>query len=323
MREISEETGHRAQFAGPPCPAPADRVRLPASPNGGPLVFKRVHHFIVEAPSGRRAAPDPAEIAEAAWLGFDDARARLSFKSSASVLEAARRVLEGEPPRGAAPAHRRIGPACNSSTPPARRWCPSSRGADGSASMCAASRRTTRRTSAMRSSTTSSTCSTAASATRASRCAACATSPTSTTTSCASRANAASTSASSRTEQVRIFDHDMAAIGLLPVDVAPRATEHVAGDGRLDRAPRRRRLRLRGRRLGVLRFRRLPGLRPAEPPRPRDHDRAEPRARRRPGRPAQAAPARLRALAGICRRASRAGPVPGAWAGRDGTSSAP
>ena len=29
------------------------------------------------------------------------------------------------------------------------------------------------------------------------------------------------------TEQVRMFDHDMAAIGLIPVDVAPRATEHV------------------------------------------------------------------------------------------------
>ena len=29
------------------------------------------------------------------------------------------------------------------------------------------------------------------------------------------------------TEQVRMFDHDMAEIGLLPVDAAPRATEHV------------------------------------------------------------------------------------------------
>src|ERR1019366_4415917 len=29
------------------------------------------------------------------------------------------------------------------------------------------------------------------------------------------------------TEQVRMFDHDMSEIGLLPVDVAPRATEHV------------------------------------------------------------------------------------------------
>jgi L-cysteine:1D-myo-inositol 2-amino-2-deoxy-alpha-D-glucopyranoside ligase len=29
------------------------------------------------------------------------------------------------------------------------------------------------------------------------------------------------------TEQVQLFDHDMAAIGLLPVDAAPRATEHV------------------------------------------------------------------------------------------------
>jgi len=29
------------------------------------------------------------------------------------------------------------------------------------------------------------------------------------------------------TEQIRMFDHDMAEIGLLPVDAAPRATEHV------------------------------------------------------------------------------------------------
>ena len=39
----------------------------------------------------------PAEITEAAWLGFDAAKARLSFRNSIEVLEAARGILE---PRG-------------------------------------------------------------------------------------------------------------------------------------------------------------------------------------------------------------------------------
>ncbi len=99
MREISEETGIAL-------PALAIRAPLPLTeyvyrkPNGGPLVFKRVHHFIVEAPSDAELHPDPAEIAEAAWFGFDDAEARLSFKNSVSVLEAARHVLENEPSGG-------------------------------------------------------------------------------------------------------------------------------------------------------------------------------------------------------------------------------
>ncbi|MFZ0919080.1 MAG: NUDIX domain-containing protein, partial [Candidatus Dormiibacterota bacterium] len=100
LREISEETG-----------IPRDvlvlRASLPASeyvyrrPNQGSLVFKRVHHFIVEAPEGTELRPDPSEIAEAAWFGFDDAKARLSFKSSVAVLEAARSLLEHEQPREA------------------------------------------------------------------------------------------------------------------------------------------------------------------------------------------------------------------------------
>ena len=83
------------------------RAPLPASeyvyrrPNRGSLVFKRVHHFIVEAPEGTELRPDPAEIAEAAWLYFDVAKARLSFKDSIAVLDAARGVLEREQPRGA------------------------------------------------------------------------------------------------------------------------------------------------------------------------------------------------------------------------------
>jgi len=96
VREISEETGI-------PAASLALRAALPLSEyvyrraNRGALVFKRVHHFIVEAPAGAELHPDPSEITEAAWLGFDAAKARLSFRNSIEVLEAARNVLE---PRG-------------------------------------------------------------------------------------------------------------------------------------------------------------------------------------------------------------------------------
>src|SRR5579862_6801359 len=99
IREISEETG---------IPVASLRLRspLPVSeyvyrrPNHGALVFKRVHHFIVEAPRDTALHPDPAEIAEAGWFGFDAAEARLSFKDSIEVLEAARTILEPERPQG-------------------------------------------------------------------------------------------------------------------------------------------------------------------------------------------------------------------------------
>ena len=102
MREISEETGL-------PLASLMLRAALPPSeyvyrrPNHGILVFKRVHHFIVEAPGGAELQPDPAEIADAGWFGFEDARARLSFRSAASVLDVARGVLEHVPPGGGPP----------------------------------------------------------------------------------------------------------------------------------------------------------------------------------------------------------------------------
>ncbi len=78
------------------------------------------------------------------------------------------------------------------------------------------------------------------------------------------------------TEQVRMFDHDMAEIGLLPVDAAPRATEHVdemvgliaqlIDGGYAYTVDGWAFFELGG----------LPGLRTAEPARPRDHDRAQP-----------------------------------------------
>jgi len=59
----------------------------------GRLIFKRVHHFLVVAPEDTVLHPDPVEIAEAARLGFDDARARLSFRNTFAVLDAARTLL--------------------------------------------------------------------------------------------------------------------------------------------------------------------------------------------------------------------------------------
>ena len=100
LREISEETGippGSLVLRGPLPPSEYVYRR----PNHGALVFKRVHHFIVEAPEGTELRPDPAEIAEAAWFAFDAARARLSFRNTISVLDVARIVLEREPQRGA------------------------------------------------------------------------------------------------------------------------------------------------------------------------------------------------------------------------------
>ena len=102
MREISEETGIPLESLVLRAPLPPSEY-VYRRPNHGALVFKRVHHFIVEAPAGAELHPDPAEIVDAVWLGFDEARARLSFKSPVSVLDAARSVLKPEPPRRAPP----------------------------------------------------------------------------------------------------------------------------------------------------------------------------------------------------------------------------
>lgn len=102
IREISEETGITVVSLVLRAPLPPSEYVF-RRPNHGPLVFKRVHHFIVEAPEGTELHPDPSEIAEAAWLGFDDAKARLSFKDSVQVLDAARSVLENQAPREVPP----------------------------------------------------------------------------------------------------------------------------------------------------------------------------------------------------------------------------
>jgi 8-oxo-dGTP pyrophosphatase MutT (NUDIX family) len=99
MREISEEAGIPAASLVLRAPLPLSEYVYRRA-NHGALVFKRVHHFIVEAPEGTELHPDPAEIAEAAWLGFDAAKARLSFRNSVAVLESARQLLEPDGAQG-------------------------------------------------------------------------------------------------------------------------------------------------------------------------------------------------------------------------------
>jgi len=100
LREISEETGIPLESLVLRAPLPPSEY-VYRRPNHGALVFKRVHHFVVEAPADAALHPDPAEITEAAWLGFDDAKARLSFRNSIAILDAARSLLERERPQGA------------------------------------------------------------------------------------------------------------------------------------------------------------------------------------------------------------------------------
>ncbi len=94
LREISEETGisRGALTLGAALPSSEYVYRRRDS---RALIFKRVHYFLVEAPADTVLRPDPAEIAEAAWLGFDEARSRLSFKNTIAILDAARDALGG------------------------------------------------------------------------------------------------------------------------------------------------------------------------------------------------------------------------------------
>jgi 8-oxo-(d)GTP phosphatase len=94
LREIAEETGiplHDLRLRG----------ALPASEyvyrrrDTGSLIFKRVHFFLVDAPAGAVLHPDPAEIADAGWLSFDEAATRASFQDTVRALDAAREQLAG------------------------------------------------------------------------------------------------------------------------------------------------------------------------------------------------------------------------------------
>ena len=95
LREIAEETGMDAASL-------RIRASLPTSEyvyrRGGRLIFKRVHHFLVEATGPAALKPDPGEVTEAAWLSFDDALARVTFRDTVLALREARSIVEAEVP---------------------------------------------------------------------------------------------------------------------------------------------------------------------------------------------------------------------------------
>ena len=93
LREISEETGLARSGL-------AIAGELPASDyvyrrrDSGRLIFKRVHQYLVSAPGGAELHPQESEIADAAWLSFDDAVRRASFDDTRAALREARRLLQ-------------------------------------------------------------------------------------------------------------------------------------------------------------------------------------------------------------------------------------
>jgi len=99
LREIAEETGLDAATL-------RILANLPTSEyvyrRGGRLIFKRVHHFLVEVTGPAELKPDPGEVTEAAWLSFDDALARVTFRDTVLALREARAIVDAGVPGTAA-----------------------------------------------------------------------------------------------------------------------------------------------------------------------------------------------------------------------------
>jgi 8-oxo-dGTP diphosphatase len=91
-REVAEETGI----------PPADLMQRSTLPEvryafrwQGELVFKRVRHYLFEAPPTAKLVPQAGEVDEAAWFSAADAEKSLAFKNSIPTLRAAIALVEG------------------------------------------------------------------------------------------------------------------------------------------------------------------------------------------------------------------------------------
>jgi 8-oxo-dGTP pyrophosphatase MutT (NUDIX family) len=92
LREIAEETGLAIESLTVLGELPASEY-VYRRRDGGRLIFKRVHHYLVGAPPDAELHPDPAEIAEAEWVSFDEAMQRVSFRDTQAALREALRLL--------------------------------------------------------------------------------------------------------------------------------------------------------------------------------------------------------------------------------------
>ena len=90
LREIAEECGIDPQVLEVVALLPSsDYVYRRA----GRLMFKRVEHFLVTAPAGTEAVPQPGEIDELLWLDVDGAIDLASFDDTRVALQAAVEIL--------------------------------------------------------------------------------------------------------------------------------------------------------------------------------------------------------------------------------------
>lgn len=88
VREVREETGVAGRSLG----------ELPGVDywfvQAGQRVHKRVAYFLLEYESGSEADFDPGEVSGAAWFGWDEALARLTFDNERQVAAAAREAWQ-------------------------------------------------------------------------------------------------------------------------------------------------------------------------------------------------------------------------------------
>ena len=91
LREVAEETGlphDRLHLLGPLPPAEYAYRR-----RDGRLVFKQVHHFLVEFEGDAPLVPDAAEVDAAEWVPLTEAATRVTYRDlRAALAEAAERL---------------------------------------------------------------------------------------------------------------------------------------------------------------------------------------------------------------------------------------
>ncbi len=90
-REVAEETGIPAPDLLPRGALPEVRYAFRWQ---GELVFKRVRHYLYEAPATAALQPQASEVDEARWFAGAEAERTLSFKNSLPTLRAAIAIAE-------------------------------------------------------------------------------------------------------------------------------------------------------------------------------------------------------------------------------------
>lgn len=91
LREVAEECGVDPSWLrlGEALPSSDYAFR-----RDGRLIFKHVHHFLIEAPAGTPLVPQASEIDAAGWMTFDEALGRAGYRDTQAALRRARDLSE-------------------------------------------------------------------------------------------------------------------------------------------------------------------------------------------------------------------------------------